>query len=104
MTTSLKQATEDVLGMFLTDWETSGRASEISVGSYVPVHSPNVQDDPPTNTNLEWVRANLINTGSGRHSGIGDGTGRYRKDGMLIFQIFTVKGAGIERANDLAQR
>lgn len=104
MTATITKAADDILTMFKSAWETSGAASEISAGVYVPVYWPNVDVDGMTDTTEEWVRILFQNSGSGKHAGIGDGIGLYTKRGAVWFQVFTVKGKGPDRANALAQQ
>lgn len=98
------QATEDLLGMFKTAWETAGEASEISTGVYVKVYWPDTDDVHPTDTSIEYVVITLADMGGGKHSGIGDGTGRYLSRGTVIFQLFTQRGKGIARKTLMADQ
>jgi len=104
MNTTVTQAADDILSMFKTGWEVPDSAADLGGGTYVPVYWPNVDTDGPTDVAAEWVRITFINSGTGRHAGIGSGTGRYKKVGAVIFQVFVEKGMGPDRSNALVQQ
>jgi hypothetical protein len=95
MPANFNTALDDILGMFKTVWD--------ATYSSIAVVYPNMGGNPIEDTSSEWVRITTTRMGEGEHAGIGDGTGRYSKRGMIIFQVFTVKGLGISRANLLSQ-
>ena len=100
---TLVTATDDILSKFKVAWETPGADSDLGGGNYVSVYWPNTDKDAPTDVSIEWVKIHPLDLGKGSHSGIGSGTGRYTRVGFIIFQIFTEKGQGPYRANELAQ-
>lgn len=101
---TINTAIEDTLGLFKTAWETAGGESEISTGVYVDVYWPDTDKAPPTDTSANWVRVGTPDLGSGKHAGIGDGTGRYLKRGAIIFQLFTQRGKGIAKKIGLSEQ
>jgi len=95
MTATYAQATDDILGVFKTAWDTTGWDAV-----YTNVATP---QKPPTGSD-PWARVTLQHvTGNQASLTGGLGTARYSRAGILTIQIFTPAGEGLLEAHNLAK-
>lgn len=89
--TDVIQARDLIFGVFDTAWAGSSYSD-------IPVHYPDVKNDVPTSGS--WVRANLQHNGEQQKTFGAVGARRFRRWGIVSFQVFTQVGDG-QSLNDL---
>lgn len=85
MSLTFKQATDDILTLFETAWDTTG---------FVALYE-NAQDDIPE-TQDPWARVTIRHSPAGRQTLTGGvGTTRYERTGIFTAQVFIPNGEGL---------
>lgn len=97
MTATRTQARDEILGVFKTAWD-----ADVTSAS-VQVIYPDNPDQPP-NDNSPFTRLNIIHSPEGNQVTLQNeiGSRRFRRFGICISQVFTVRGDGLNLSDQLS--